>query len=406
MKKILLLHFGGLENYGTGMMGLITITELHRRYKGGVKISCDFANDSTIDDVKSELNDEVLLERHKFSPKKRFSNKLIRVVYNLFSPFSRKDVKQYDEIIILGGDDISEYYVNNIFLEILQYWYWSLFSPVILLGQSIGPFNLKRNRLVAKYFLNRITIIVRDGWTRKYLLTEFRLNKNVYQGADLAFKKLPLQNKVSIKTEALSTYGLEQDKYCTIVISGIQGKYYTNDKEIFFNTYEQIIRSIWGKYDDIQKICLLAHTFPPHANEGRVIEEFLVRFSKEERGRLIAVTSKINQIRSRFILGSGMFTITGRMHAAISTFQMGKPAISLSYSAKYQGVIGINLDRGDLIIESNNPNLWDSGEIVKLVMDRVDYIFNNYETLTVSIKDKVEQQIEIVDSCFDRIINK
>lgn len=406
MKKILLHHFGGLENYGTGMMGLIAVTELHRRYKGNVRISCDFVDDSTIDDVKSELNDKVLLERHEFSPKKRFSNKLIRVVYNLVSPFSRKDVKQYDEIIILGGDDISEYYVNNIFLEILQYWYWSLFSPVILLGQSIGPFNLKRNKLVAKYFLNRITIIARDGWTRKYLLTEFRLNKNVYQGADLAFKKLPLQNKISIKTEVLSTYGLEQDKYCTIVISGIQGKYYTNDKDKFFSAYEKIIRSILNKYNDIQKVCLLAHTFPPHGNESRMIEEFLAGFSEEERLRLVTVTSKINPIRSRFILGSGLFTITGRMHAAISTFQMGKPAISLSYSAKYQGVIGMNLDRGDLIIESNNSTLWDSGEIVKLVMDRVDYIFNNYETLTVSIKDKGRRQIEIVDSCFDRVINE
>ena len=57
-------------------------------------------------------------------------------------------------------------------------------------------------------------------------------------------------------------------------------------------------------------------------------------------------------------------------------------------------------------IESNNSTLWDSGEIVKLVMDRVDYIFNNYETLTVSIKDKGRRQIEIVDSCFDRVINE
>ena len=48
MKKILILHFGCLNNYGTGMMGLVTVNELHKRYKGDVEFHCDFNEFSTL----------------------------------------------------------------------------------------------------------------------------------------------------------------------------------------------------------------------------------------------------------------------------------------------------------------------------------------------------------------------
>ena len=403
MRKILLLHFGGLENYGTGMMGLISATELHKMYNGNVEIHCDFMNDSTIDDVKSELVDDIKLVRHQDKEKKHYSNKLLRVITNMLSPFSREDVKQYDEIIILGGDDISEYYTKNIFLEILKYWYWSLKSPVTLLGQSIGPFNLTRNRIIAKLFLGKINIIARDGWTKEYLKTEFGVGNNVYQGADLAFKDLPLQSNNEIREEVLSEYKLVPNEYFTVVISGLQGKYYTSNKENFYKAYEEIIKTTLDKYSNIKKVCLLAHTFPPHGNESIVVKEFASRFTYEYKNKVVVVSDKVNQARARFILGNGKFTITGRMHASVSTFQMGKPAISLSYSAKYQGVIGMNLNRKDLIIESNDPTLWDSGEIINLVNEKVDYVIDNYNELTSSIELKVAEQKEIVDICFQQI---
>lgn len=40
------------------------------------------------------------------------------------------------------------------------------------------------------------------------------------------------------------------------------------------------------------------------------------------------------------------------MHAAVSTFQMGKPAICLSYSPKYKGVISDGLNLSELVIEA------------------------------------------------------
>jgi colanic acid/amylovoran biosynthesis protein len=110
--------------------------------------------------------------------------------------------------------------------------------------------------------------------------------------------------------------------------------------------------------------------------------------------------------RARFILGNGYLTITGRMHAAVSTLQMGTPAIALSYSAKYKGVIGMNLDRNDLIIESNDKALWDKKQIARLVREKVDYIVQNYEQLCQEISGKVSEQKQLVIKNFDILTGK
>lgn len=406
MRKILILHFGCLNNYGTGMMGLVTVNELNKRYKGAVEFHCDFNDFSTIEDIENELSESVVLKKHVLKEVKPSRFKIFRVFQNLLAVFSFSETKKFDEIIILGGDDISEYYTNNIFLIILKYWFWSLFVPVTLLGQSIGPFYLKRNRWIVKYFMGRIKVIVRDGWTKGYLKKEFSLENNIIQGADLAFYDLPRQNETELEKQVLKDYKLEIKKYCTMVISGLQGNYYTSNKENYFKAYEGFIKHIWSKYDgQIEKICLLAHTFPPHGNEALLLEEFYKRFSKEEQAKLVLVTDKVLQNKARFILGNGLFTITGRMHAAISTFQMGTPAIALSYSAKYKGVIGINLKRDDLIIECNEAQMWGSGEIITEVNSKVDYVMENQNSLRNEIRLAVKSEKERVNWCLNSLVN-
>ena len=63
--KILILHFSSLNNYGSGMMGLITIQALIDRFgTENLEIHCDFNVDTNIDEIKSELKSEVVLKRY------------------------------------------------------------------------------------------------------------------------------------------------------------------------------------------------------------------------------------------------------------------------------------------------------------------------------------------------------
>ena len=107
--------------------------------------------------------------------------------------------------------------------------------------------------------------------------------------------------------------------------------------------------------------------------------------------------------RARFILGNGLFTITGRMHPAVSTYQMNKPAICLSYSDKYQGVIGESLNRSDLIVNAKNHEDWVSGKIVTLLIEKIEYLFHDYEIIQKQIQEKVKVNKEVIKNCLNKL---
>ena len=385
------------------MMGLVTLNELQKRYGDDTEFYCQCNGYSSFDEIQSELSRPVNLHNHESVDPVTSRFKWIRSLQKRKYLVDASEISAYDEVIILGGDDLSEYYTPKIYRDLLKYWRWSQSHKVVLLGQSIGPFNRPKNRMVMRYFYQNIPIFVRDFWSKKYLKENFGLDQNVYQGADLAFMDLPLQHDKQMEKDILNRYGLTPKKYITLVISGLQGNYYTNDKKAYFDVYKNLINNILSdkKYAGF-KIVLLAHTFPPHGDEARQIEEFLT-YSRFQNPAVVAVTDKILPTRSRFILGNGLMTVTGRMHAAISTLQMGTPAIALSYSAKYQGVIGMNLGRNDLIIESNQPELWQSGKISDMIQEKMAYVHQNYRRLSDEIEEKVREQKQLVTQNFDTL---
>jgi len=406
IKKVFIHHFHCLNNYGTAMMGLVSLNELQKRYGQDTEFYCQCNGYSRLSEIKSELARPIRLSNHITSDPVTSRYKWIRSLQKRKYLIDASEISNYDEVIILGGDDLSEYYTDKIYRELLKYWRWALSTKVVLLGQSIGPFNNTRNRLVIKYLYRKIPVFVRDFWSKNYLKENFGLDKNIYQGADLAFMDLPLQHQTQIEDEILRKYDLEKKKYITLVISGLQGKYYTQDKTAYFNTYKQLISNIINNknFKDF-KIVLLAHTFPPHGDEAKQINDFLQFADFNNEKRIVPVTEKILPTRARFILGNGYITVTGRMHAAISTLQMGTPAIALSYSAKYKGVIGANLNRNDLIIESNRPELWQSGEILQMIEEKISYISQNYAKLSEEIRQKVTEQKKLVKKNFEILTN-
>ncbi len=389
------------------MMGLVVLNEVHKRLGDEAEFYFPSNGFSSIEEIQSELPEKISLNVHN-EPEIRWSRyKWGRSLQKRKYLVDISEIKPYDTIIVLGGDDLSEYYTDKIYRDLLKYWRWSISKQVVLLGQSMGPFKNRKNRFVVKYFYRKIPVFTRDEWTPRYLKEEFGLQKNVFQSADLAFMDLPLQHDKQIETEILNRYQLEPNRYFSFVLSGLVGKYYTKDKAEYFRNYRQIIENILqDKRFQAYKIVLLAHTFPPHADESKLIEEFMEFLPTNLHEKLVPVTDKILQTRARFILGNGKLTVTGRMHAAVSTFQMGKPAISLSYSAKYQGVIERNLNRSDLILDANQENLWKSGEMVTRVLDKIDYVLENYEPLQKEIQQKVRLQKERVKDTFDQLFGK
>ena len=406
--KILILHFSSLNNYGSGMMGLITIQALVDRFGSeNLEISCDFNEETSIEEIKKELRTDVVLKRYTNAIPARLKSinfKLYRRFLTLLYMLFYAEGKEFNRIIVLGGDDLSEYYSPyDAAFDIYNKLKSSFRTRVILLGQSIGPFSHPLNKFAARWFLPHLNVYSRDTHCTEYMSKEFGVK--LKQMADLALLDLPLQSNKEIESEILTKYKLTKDEYFCVVVSGLQkDNFYCNDLETYLLRYKETIEVL--SHEPLlvnKKICLLAHTFPPYADESVLVQKLSLLLDQSIAERVVVVKERILQARARFILGNGLFTLTARMHPAVSTFQMGKPAICLSYSPKYKGVIGESIGRYDLVVEANDSRLWMEGEIVDLVMQKYHYMMANYDSLCSEIRNSVSSQKQLVVKALNEI---
>lgn len=387
------------------MMGLITIHNLYTLLEGKVIFYSDFDEYLEPEQLQKELNLDIKINTYVKTRAKGNTNlPIFRQLYLLRDILSNKDAKAFDMVVVLGGDDLSEYYGKHVWPVFLSLYSWSFKTKIVLFGQSIGPFKFWLNRFSFRKLASRCKIFTRDEYCFNYLKNDLKITKNVSLSGDIAFLELPLETNTNYETVILKQYGLQKDKYVTIVISGLFGKYYTNNKNDYFNSYKQLVKQLKNisRFKDF-KICFLAHTFPPHGNEAELLTEFETYMGNEPD--LVFIKEKVYQAAARFILGNGVLTITGRMHASVSTFEMGKPSISLAYSVKYYGVIGDNLQRSDLIINANDPNLWQQNKISDIITNKVNYTLDQYPNMVSEIQTAVKRQKQMVNSAFTTLIN-
>jgi colanic acid/amylovoran biosynthesis protein len=308
-------------------------------------------------------------------------------------------------IVVLGGDVLSEYYAGRrIAIDLYKLHRLLRESSVFLVSQTIGPFHSWRKHL-ARFCLRGCQIYSRDVLSAKYLRDTLKL-KNVFETSDLAFLDLPKQNDDKRSINLLKRYDIHRDEYITIVPSGSVGQY-TNSYSDYLKIWSNITSSLFESSNlESKKIILLPHVLrPTHADDRNIIEDIRKSLTKKY-ANLICIRDVLLPSEARIILGNGLFTITGRMHAAISTFQMLKPAISLSYSLKYKGIVGGGLGLNDLIIEARGNELWSTGKIVEEVKDRIEYVLLNYDDLISGIRPAVKKNKQMAIAQIEDVARK
>jgi len=215
---------------------------------------------------------------------------------------------------------------------------------------------------------------------------------------------MQLPNQEAAKA-VMTKYGLRNRSYIVIVPSGLV-RCYTSNYPTYLEEYSNIIRSMLS--DERLRnmhIVLLAHVRAPGTSDKTVIEDLHQKLTDEERERVITITDDLLASEAREIIGNAAFTITGRMHAAVSSFYMRKPAVSLSYSVKYEGVIAKGLDLRELVVEAYGDILWETGQVSEAVLDRVNYVLNNYNALIKKIDREVGATTSIVIKQLDSVVN-
>ena len=202
--------------------------------------------------------------------------------------------------------------------------------------------------------------------------------------SDLAFLDLPNES-ASTKKQSL---GLQDWNYIVFVASWLYFKY-TENKELYVLELLKIISYLREKFPK-KRIVFLGHVLLPEvASDNHIIDDIKSHLWQAEE--YVYIQEKMLPSEARDILSGGYMTLTGRMHAAISTLQTGKPAISLSYSVKYKGIISDDMGLQELVVESKWEDLWENWDVVKLTSEAIDYVDENYEALSERIKTSVDE---------------
>ncbi|MPQ43534.1 polysaccharide pyruvyl transferase family protein [Clostridium tarantellae] len=399
--KIKIEHICNTYNYGSLMMAINIIDRINSKCKDA-EFYVDCSTEEDLQRLKKEtaLNNIFKYEKREL----KGSNKISKVLD--YKKRLKEESEIFKGVIIIGGDDISEYYGVNLFIkEILKINLRSKHMEVFLVGQTIGPFTKVHTKFLAKSILNKTHVYTRDYDCLQYLK---QLGvKNIFDSRDLAFLDLPLQNNKELRANILNKYNLNDEKYITIVPSGLT-ELYTKNLDDYIRNQVEIVKSILDRKDLKEyKIVLLAHVLRPECvDDGIIIKEIMKKLDKEYKDRIITICQPVLSSEARIILGDSLFTITGRMHAAVSTFQMKKPSIALSYSVKYKGVLGTGLNMNELIIEANDEKLWAKNEVPLEVNKKINYILSNYENIINTINNTMESVQEKVMLQVNNVVEK
>lgn len=249
--------------------------------------------------------------------------------------------RNIDLVVVLGGDDFTEDYGWK--APLLYAIQFNLLIregiKLVMLGQTMGPFYSFR-RPVMKSLLGRVNkIYARDQLTYHYLL-DMGL-KNISLTDDLALLPLTRQEPIERSKEYIT--------YCPSELIYRYSKDGNRESWIEFNLF--MMNAVMNKYPD-KKLILLAHVLKPeHVDDRKIVNELYDLLKDRYQNRITAITEEIYPYEVRNYIQQSSFVVSGRMHPIVSSLQCGTPAIALSYSSKFWGIIGERYGLEEYIID-------------------------------------------------------
>lgn len=402
------------------MMGINLIHHLRLRRPDIGRVASDFDDESDISSLYDELGESperLQIARRDYLSMYEKCCRSTKLQKLSFLPGLRRAVLawplilagRYRDIVFLGGDGLWEGYYENGEVPLLGFFqHLERYAKLHLVGQTIAPFENPLNVSRLKT-LRRTKIYARDTIGYNYLTSELNLSDDVVmRSSDLALLPLPRQSDARLLQELMNQYRLEKEAYITLVLSGM-ATFYTNNTSDFEECWVRLIRHLLQKPELLgKKVCLLTHVFSSYGGkpEREVGCDVFSRLSPTEQERVILITDEVGPTRARLVLGNSLLVVTARMHASISSYQMGVPAIVLSYGPKYKGLVGETLGFDQLLIPADHGEQWKTGAIVPEITARVSEVLAERDAWKARILSSVASECQHVSASLDDLAGR
>lgn len=291
------------------------------------------------------------------------------------------DLKQYDAVIQVGGSFFVDLYGTAQFEHVLC----SLIAKknIYLVGHSVGPFENDFFNEVATYsFSNVNKLILREEVSLELMRSAGIPTDKVIMGVDTAF--LVDDNKPQAKNYVLEHWLDIISRKPTIAITVRRLAPFDKRLGVSQESYESAIASLVDYYinEGFQVVAFSTCTgIESYNNDDRMIAYAVSRKLKASASDFHIVMDEINDLQLGYLLKECVLTVGTRLHSAIISINFGTPAVAINYEHKSLGVmrgLGMNQLSADLQELLNGK-----------IIDKINYILENYTELNDNLKDKV-----------------
>lgn len=292
--------------------------------------------------------------------------------FGLVLPFTRfgRIIKHIRWVAAInGGDGFSDIYNTNTFLGRLAETNIAMKRniPVILLPQTIGPFDIPSNRIIADKIMRYAShIFVRDD---KFVneLEQMGLKYEITKDLSAYMKPQPFDIDILPNAVGLNVSGLTYSN----TFRTLSGQ---------FATYPYLIKAII-KYFQSQNvpIYLIPHSYnydiPEESNDDlAAIRDLYAHL--EDKINVHVIDENLISPQVKYVISKMSFFIGTRMHANFAAIYTGVPLFGLAYSYKFQGAFEANgIYDGTAMI--NNIDEKECDGIVKRIADKYSNIFKS-----------------------------
>jgi polysaccharide pyruvyl transferase WcaK-like protein len=271
-----------------------------------------------------------------------------------------------------GGDSFGDLYgfKRLVYVALPQVLALVTGKPLVLLPQSLGPFDSLTARTLARWILVRAALVFSretDGLdTLQALLGKRHDPRRLQTCPDVGFVVDPLA-PVTLTVTGLRNPFSGQRPLVGLNVSGLlaRGGYTGRNMFGLRDDYGQLIERLIERLIEQSKasVLLVPHTFGPpgSAADAPVCRRLYEAFAARYPGRVGYLNNEHAHDEIRYVVGRCDFFVGSRMHACIAALSQGVPVAAIAYSDKFSQALNV-LDGGVTVLDARVLN---AGEILE-----------------------------------------
>lgn len=267
-----------------------------------------------------------------------------------------------------------------------------LHKPVVVYAQSIGPFKTSLTRLMAKFVLNRVSLItVREEITKSYLEEIGVCNPRLFLTGDAAFLLQPASTERIDKILAKEGLGESDNPLVGVSISQLIHQWAFHFSSTNVERYSQYLDAMAKMVDYVVEemdatVILYCQTSGAQARHDDSVAARLVfeRVKHKDKVKLLSTEYTASELKG--VIGRCQIFIGSKLHSTIASTSMFVPTVSIAYSHKVHGIIGKLLGQESVIVDIRKLGY---EEFCQTLLQKVDYVWLNRTSIKKDLVEKV-----------------